>query len=377
MIRRYRILFWASLAVSGALATLPAQSFEAREVQVPNGGSDVPMHLFQGVRATVQVMIDGKGPFTLGVETGTHMVIAFPALASALGRTGDLRFTADSVRLGAAVWRDQPFIVRPSVLPGIDGLLGLPFFSDVLLTLDYPLQRVRVSRDTLPPADGRTRLRLTRSGGFLAVSTTLGEQDVTGIIDTQSALALSVVPGRLNNPSWSVPLTAVGRAAVGGGAPVDVRAGRLARAFRLGAYSTEQPVVHEFPLPEGLPQFLTIGAPFLSLFRLTIDQRRHVSQWDAPAELLPRLSGVRAVGIGLAPGTPGVATVAALVPDGSGAEAGLRVGDTIVSIDGQPASNFVGPGQLWSLLQSERSVNFVVRRDVDLTLPVRVRTLVP
>ncbi|HKT61340.1 MAG TPA: hypothetical protein VJQ46_14900 [Gemmatimonadales bacterium] len=65
----------------------------------------------------------------------------------------------------------------------------------------------------------------------------------------------------------------VGRAVVGGGAPVDVKAARLAGDLKLGRHVFHQPSIAVHPLPADIPSRMTIGTQALRHFRLTIDQR--------------------------------------------------------------------------------------------------------
>jgi len=61
-----------------------------------------------------------------------------------------------------------------------------------------------------------------------------------------------------------------------------------------------------------------------------------------------------------------------ILPDGAGAQAGLRSGDEVVSFDGQPVNDFL---ELRSLIESraDREVNMVIRREgQSLELPIKV-----
>jgi S1-C subfamily serine protease len=70
---------------------------------------------------------------------------------------------------------------------------------------------------------------------------------------------------------------------------------------------------------------------------------------------------VWSIGLRFAPSSVVVAP-AALVAGGSAAGAGIRDGDTLVSINGRPAAEFAWPEVLGALIQEGKPMNFVVRR---------------
>jgi hypothetical protein len=69
------------------------------------------------------------------------------------------------------------------------------------------------------------------------------------------------------------PLRVVGRARVGGGAPVDVKMGVLAGDARLGRHVIREPRIAVHALPADIPSHVTIGIGVLRHFSVGIDQR--------------------------------------------------------------------------------------------------------
>ncbi|MGH7512061.1 MAG: hypothetical protein ACREOQ_03955 [Gemmatimonadales bacterium] len=63
------------------------------------------------------------------------------------------------------------------------------------------------------------------------------------------------------------------RAVVGGGAPVEVKAARLAGDLKLGRHVFRRPGIAVHPLPPDIPSRMTIGTRAMRHFRLTIDRR--------------------------------------------------------------------------------------------------------
>ncbi len=104
----------------------------------------------------VQVLVDGKGPFTFGIDTGTGtQALVSPALAETLGlaKSGEVEAGDPSGRaarklplvkvgrlsVAGVEFRDLTAAVYlPSQAEGrCDGILGFVLFRDWLLTLDY------------------------------------------------------------------------------------------------------------------------------------------------------------------------------------------------------------------------------------------------
>ena len=116
-------------------------------------------------------------------------------------------------------------------------------------------------------------LRAVRVGPFVGVELEVGEVEEIGVIDTQGGVGFQALPEVASGFDFEDSLRVVGRAVVGGNAPVDVRAGRLAGALLMGSHRFERPRIAVHPLPPDLPSRMTIGSRVLSQFVLTIDQR--------------------------------------------------------------------------------------------------------
>ena len=241
--------------------------------------ASVPMELPDG-RAIVAVMLNGRGPYRLAVETGSPDVLVSPRVVAdlALRATGpgetDSVFQLDSLRIGKALLRSLP-IGRDSAFArlGVDGVLGLIAYRDVVLTIDYPNARLSLTRTRLPEPDGREVLRAVRVGPFIGIPVKLGGVAETGVIDTQGGVGFQATPEVAARLRFQSPLRVVGRAVVGGGAPVEVKMGTLSGDVRLGRYRVHQPEIAVHPLPADIPSHVTIGVRVLRNFSVAIDQR--------------------------------------------------------------------------------------------------------
>ena len=241
--------------------------------------TSVPMELPDG-RAIVAVMLNGRGPYRFAVETGSPDVLVSPRVVAdlalrAIGRgETDSLFELDSIRIGKALVSSLP-VGRDSAFArlGVDGVLGLIAYRDVLLTIDYPNARLSLTRTRLPEPDGREVLRAVRVGPFIGIPVDLGGVREIGVIDTQGGMAFQATPEVAGRLSFQAPLRVVGRAVVGGGAPVELKLGILSGDLRLGRFTLHQPEIVVHRLPADIPSHVTIGTRALRLFAVSIDQR--------------------------------------------------------------------------------------------------------
>jgi len=240
----------------------------------------VPIELVDGDRAVVLATLDGRGPYRLAVETGSPNVQLSPRLVRELGLASagadgpDSLFRLDSLRIGdlvvkgLAVGSDQAL-----ERIGVDGVLGLDAYADLALTVDYPAARLVLSRDSLPAPNGADVLSAVRVGPFIGIPVDAGGAKEVGVVDTQGGMLFQAVPDEAARLAFAGTPRVVGRAIVGGGAPVEVKAARLAGDLKLGRHVFHQPTIAVHPLPADIPSRMTIGTQALRHFRLTIDQR--------------------------------------------------------------------------------------------------------
>jgi hypothetical protein len=240
----------------------------------------VPLELDRTSRPVVQVMLNGRGPYRLGVETGSPNTRLSSAVVDSLRlrregeEGGEPLVHLDSLRIGGALIRDLQVAGGDAVSQlGLDGVLGLDAYADLLLTVDYPNSRLVLSRDKLPAPDGREVLRAVRVGPFVGIEVDAAGVKEIGVVDTQGGVGFAVIPEVAERLTFATPLQVVGRAVVGGTAPVEVRGSRLAGDLNLGRYRFTQPRIAVHELPPSIPSHITIGTRVLRHFAVTLDQR--------------------------------------------------------------------------------------------------------
>jgi hypothetical protein len=220
----------------------------------------------------------------------------------------------------------------------VDGMLGLPLFREVLLTVDYPRARLRVERGELPAPDGQEVLPMQlASGGRLLVPLRIGGREVWANMDTGFA-------GGMVIPDWAIPSFPGAERAVEGGdrfrfiAGVSERAriARLTDDMRIGRHVVRRPVVHVGKVDEP-----TIGTAYLLHFAITLDQKNKRVRFARLKAGAIEVPPVYRPGFEINPAT-GVVTY--VLPGGRAAGAGLRVGDRITALGGVPFADFLRNG---------------------------------
>jgi hypothetical protein len=237
------------------------------------------MELVDGGRAIVAATLNGR-LYRLAVETGSPDVRLSTAAVRDLGlrpvgrRHGDSTFRLDSLRIGDVMVSGLEVARGDEVSRlGVDGVLGLDAYADMLLTVDYPAAKLVLTRGTLAEPDGVEILHAVRVGPFVGVELDVGGVREIGVLDTQGGIGFQALPEVADRLVFETPLRVVGRAVIGGGEPVEVRGARLRGDLKIGRHVFRRPRMDVHPLPPPIPSKMTIGLRALRHFALTLDQR--------------------------------------------------------------------------------------------------------
>lgn len=249
-----------------------------RSIALASPVVEVPLIMHAG-HPMVEARINGRGPFRLLIETGARRSDLTPATAEALGLIppggdGLREFRVDSVTVGGATFVGVPMSTVPLPMAGVDGVLGLPVYSQLLLTLDYPAATVRFERGTLPAPNGSDILALTRIGDFWGVPFTAAGRRFDAVLDTQSGAPIAFSPEYRDSLTFVGPLQVVGRASGAGFSGAVVEGGQLQGDIKVGRYTFPKPNLMLIPLPPGLPGRPNIGSGLLRNFAVTLDQQQ-------------------------------------------------------------------------------------------------------
>jgi hypothetical protein len=249
----------------------------------------IPMQT-EGGMPTVEVMVNGQGPFVFGIDTGAQggsridsSLVEKLALKSSgqvqatdgSGRnpqTAEL-FKLESITIGNLRFSDvtagsRNFKNSPRPLK-IDGILGLSVLSDYLVTLDFPAKVLRVEKGELPKADGAEILDYKSQDGIPLLELTVGNAKIKAHLDSGNMIGAFVLPTafveKLTQASEPV---VVGRARSASG-DMEIKQVQIKEVVRLGR--------HEFPdatvTYPALSDVGNIGAKTLTQFVVTFDQQ--------------------------------------------------------------------------------------------------------
>lgn len=295
--------------------------------------------MLPGMRPMVHVMINGHGPFRMLIETGSRISYLLPAPYTTTFSRDSARPT-DVYRIGDATLTGITMHRNGRIgLPGVDGLLGLDALYDAQITLDFPLGAMRLSRDTLPDANGRDIMRLGTSSLFWTVPMTLDTTTVDAIIDTQSALSISTSPASAARLPLATTPVAVGRARGPTIGNVIVRRTRLDGNARLGDTELQRPLIDLLPIAPRLPsRAFILGLQVLTSFAVTIDQRVGRARFARENRVIPPPPPAYATGMSTTQRSDGTRVVLNVLEHTASTEAGLAPGDVILRVDGRASS---------------------------------------
>jgi Aspartyl protease/PDZ domain len=364
------------------------------------GGSSatVPFELLNN-HTYVQVKVNGKGPYRFLCDTGGENVIT-PELARALDlkaegtlqgkgvgeKSEDVALTkVNSVALGGVTLSSQVFAVFPladlSKVEGIqvDGLVGYELFKRFTVKVDYANSRLTF---TLPSA------RVDHGAGTVVpfrfndhIPQVNGEIDgITGTfdIDTGSRSSLDLMTSFIEVHNLSAKYLPKFEATTGFGFGGPARSA-VSRALllKLGSVEVRNPVTGLTLQKKGslTSQYVAgnVGAGVLKRFNITFDYARQQLIFERNANDALRDTYERAGWwLNMADGGFEVLDV---VPGGPAAEAGLKVGDRVLAVDGKAATQISLPEFRERLRSDAPGSKLVLRiasggatREVTLTL---------
>jgi hypothetical protein len=255
----------------------------------PKLPAEFPMQ-FDGGMPTVEVMVNGKGPFIFGFDTGAQ---AGPRLDAslveklALKTTGEVQATdpsgrnpqasatvkLDSLSIGSLRFTDITAVSRnyknsPRPLQ-VDGILGLNLFADYLVTLDFPGRKLRIEKGELPKSDGAEILDYKNAAGITQVELSIGDKKITAHLDTGNAIGAFVFPTAfVEKLSVAGEPRVVGRARSASG-EMEIKQVQIKDVVKLGRHQFPDATV-TYP---ALGDIGNVGVKTLSQFVITFDQQ--------------------------------------------------------------------------------------------------------
>lgn len=275
----------------------------------------------RGLMPVVEVKLNGEGPFAFLIDTGAGMQADIDtSVAERLGLqptgtaiNGDpsavndrevATVTIDSIELSAIrsnggagtatrarrvsdarglAFRNVTAIVRSHKItrdyPDVDGILGFALFADYVLTLDYPAMEVRLSRGTLPAANGADILDFELENGIPVLEVMIGKIRVPAHIDSGNFVAGFLLPQEIVEQLQllSQPVAAGSARSVSN--RLELKQVTLRDTICIGKFEFPQAVV-QFPAPSDA----NVGFNVLRNFVLTFDQNNRRVRFARPRD---------------------------------------------------------------------------------------------
>jgi hypothetical protein len=316
----------------------------------------LPCRLLDSV-LIVEAKWDKFGPYHFVVDTGSSVTLVSPELARRYtwdtaadpsmpqvrvrsSEGGSALLTAVTLRkiqLGSARFEYVPALVydcadlTAQFGVKIDGILGFPLFQNAVLTLDYPHERIvlrsRIPEDGLP---GEAIL-FNNADKTPLIPIRLGDREFAALIDSGSSAAIAINPAGLA-PKFSFgPVDGPIIATLAGDRPS--RVGRLADVVRMGSFDIPRPVA------QVTDELSSLGGGVLSHFTITFDQE-HDEVFFQRDEAEPlTIPALRGTGLSFRK-TPAYWKVAGVMPASPAEAGGVRPGDLVSRINGEPVDNW-------------------------------------
>jgi hypothetical protein len=321
-----------------------------------------PFHLYNN-HIYADVNVSGKGPYQFIFDTGGVNLVT-PPLAAELGlkSEGDMQANGggaghmdvsmtkvSSLQLGKATVKDQIFAVLPlNTMAKIDGvpmpgMVGFETFHRFVTRIDYGTDRITLIRpDAFDPKDAGVAVPINFDGNTIEAHATYDGVPGAFTIDTgaRSSLMLNTpfVAAHAAFAKYNDAPNVVTGWGIGGPTSSHVIRGN---ALVLGGQTIAAPVVLLSTDTKGDNAGNTIagniGGGILKRFIVTLDYAHNTMYLKPVTTPVSDLDTFDRSGLWIN-NTDGGYTVVDITKGGPSDAAGLKVGDTIVSVDGKPAT---------------------------------------
>lgn len=324
------------------------------------GVIETPMD-FSTKQPIVEVMINGEGPFRLVVDTGSRYTILDDDLRRKIKvrewrevsfEVGDpiLVVGVASFSINGAVFSSfEALMIDYDEIHGgkrmYDGIIGFPLFKDILLTLDYPSQRMLMEKGEIASADERQTLTYLDYDGLAMVNFQFRITTIDAIVGSGNISAFALAEDRKGNVFLQSTRSSrrPNTKGISGIFPVPGKA-----TIRFGQYALTRPPIHFF----GEESY--VGSEVLKHFKITFDQKtkrvRFLREETGPIDfvvpprygMLIKLRGNKFV-------------VEKIYPGSAATKVGVSVGDVLTYIGGKSAHQY-NEQALHFLLETEDSI---------------------
>jgi hypothetical protein len=281
MIRKQLPFFAVGLLAAVCSAQEPtAQISEARRrvvepplrTHLPDAPVIVPM-VGSRTLPLVEVRINGQGPYRFLLDSAANVTLLQTRIADKLKlpilRPGqESRLCAvRTIQIGEAVF-DDLIVGARTWNEEIDGVIGFNLFAECLLTMDFPRQRILLTRGELPAENGKDIIRYGLDNRCPTMQVRIGNEVTWLLVDTGAVPGLVITDKCAQKLIFVNGLTAGPKLSTFEASASRSRIGRLSGSVWLGVHEVVNPKVYVWN--DDVP---VIGSGLLSDFVLTFDQK--------------------------------------------------------------------------------------------------------
>jgi hypothetical protein len=241
----------------------------------------------------VQVMVNGQGPFTFGIDTAAGgEAVVMPALAQKLklpitgedtlddptgvGSQKVAVVTINSLNIAGVEFGNVKAAQFPGgMVPNVDGIIGFKLFRDYIFTLDYPRRQLTLAQGSLPAADGKEIVPFRMPDDVPVIDLSIGTQKIDAHVDS-GGKGLSLPEKFAGNLKFVSEPVVVGRGRTIAN-DFEIKGAKLASDIRLGEYTFSNPFVEINPLFS----IGNLGSFALRNFAVTFDQKNKLVRFVA------------------------------------------------------------------------------------------------
>jgi hypothetical protein len=348
-----------SLLLATGCTSAPSRPLEVTFSQA--AGSAVPARIISNFFVVESRPDDGR-VYRLIIDTGSTATLLSPAVAARYGlkpkkdvpaakvkvrsaNGGEIELEPVTLRrltLGSASLANIPALVFDFAdfsahlgLP-IDGLIGFPAFREVLLTLDYPGERLVLAPLPANPSPAKVSpraatLACNNEQHTPLIPLQMGNESFIVQIDTGSDGSLSLNPAGLHPRFAEGPRPGTLISSLQGDR--QQMTGRLSQNVLVGTHTIERPII------DLTDQLSSLGGEFLRHFTVSFDQQHNlvtlVRDSDGPVIMEPR----RSTGLSFTR-APVYWRVRTVIPDTPTAQLPVHLGDLCIRINGEPVEKW-------------------------------------
>ena len=370
---------WLALAACSSIVVLTGCSSKETpsNIWAFSGESVVVPIKFINKRPTVAVMVNGRGPYTLLLDTGAASILLSKKIVEKLElphvgdtlftnaageKAGSREFGAGEIEIGEAAVsmvavQEIEFYETPG-MDGFDGILGMHNFGDLAVTIDFPGEKLHVRKQVESDA-APNWIPIETKHNCPEIPLKIGGKTTSFLVDTGSDASLTVEESTtLGLPLYKRQFEGVG-AVVGSKTLKWNLTTRLDAIVMLGQYPIERPYISWFA---NAPGRNLIGMEILRHFRIDLDLENDRIRFFRNETSPLNFPDTRRLGIDIVWNPEDKTYRVSRFGTYRDAISGLEIGDRILAIDDQPMQEITGE-VLNELVWTKERLEFSAERD--------------